>query len=105
MTTTTTTATQAYGETWYWDNRYSNEPGPFDWYQKYQTLAPIINLYVSRNNRILVVGCGNSGMLSRLRSTNELHLQNLRNTFCDSKGLHLENKRKTFQILSSISFG
>ncbi|KAI4335055.1 hypothetical protein L6164_013737 [Bauhinia variegata] len=55
-----TTATQAYGETWYWDNRYSNEPGPFDWYQKYQNLAPIINHYVPRNHRILVVGCGNS---------------------------------------------
>ena len=59
-----TTATQAYGESWYWDNRYSNEPGPFDWYQKYQTLAPIINLYVPRDHRILVVGCGNSGILA-----------------------------------------
>ncbi|XP_028767378.1 EEF1A lysine methyltransferase 4-like [Neltuma alba] len=59
-TTVTASATQAYGETWYWDNRYSNEPGPFDWYQKYQTLAPIMNLYVPRKHRILVVGCGNS---------------------------------------------
>ncbi|KAJ1393112.1 S-adenosyl-L-methionine-dependent methyltransferase [Sesbania bispinosa] len=50
-----TTGTQAYGEPWYWDNRYSNEPGPFDWYQKYLTLAPIINLYVPRNHLILVV--------------------------------------------------
>ncbi|XP_061368684.1 uncharacterized protein LOC133311623 [Gastrolobium bilobum] len=55
-----TTSTQAYGESWYWDNRYSNEPGPFDWYQKYLTLSPIINLYVPRNNPILVIGCGNS---------------------------------------------
>lgn len=56
-----TSGTQAYGEPWYWDNRYSNEPGPFDWYQKYPTLAPIINLYVSRSHPILVVGSGNSG--------------------------------------------
>ncbi|KAJ7955309.1 methyltransferase-like protein 13 [Quillaja saponaria] len=55
-----TTTTQAYGEPWYWDNRYANESGLFDWYQKYQTLAPLINLYVPRNYRILVVGCGNS---------------------------------------------
>ncbi|KAM5568592.1 hypothetical protein ABKV19_016241 [Rosa sericea] len=58
-TTTTTTQQQAYGEPWYWDNRYANESGAFDWYQKYQSLAPIINLYVPRH-RILVVGCGNS---------------------------------------------
>ncbi|KAH1232032.1 EEF1A lysine methyltransferase 4 [Glycine max] len=56
-----TTSTQAYGEPWYWDNRYSNEPGPFDWYQKYLTLAPIINLYVPPSHPVLVVGCGNSG--------------------------------------------
>ncbi|RZB90675.1 EEF1A lysine methyltransferase 4 [Glycine soja] len=50
-----TTSTQAYGEPWYWDNRYSNEPGPFDWYQKYLTLAPIINLYVPPSHPVLVV--------------------------------------------------
>lgn len=59
------TTTQAYGESRYWDNRYANESGSFDWYQKYQSLAPLINLYVPRHpnqhNRILVVGCGNSG--------------------------------------------
>ncbi|XP_027902473.1 EEF1A lysine methyltransferase 4 [Vigna unguiculata] len=55
-----TSSTQAYGEPWYWDNRYTNEPGPFDWYQKYITLAPIINLYVPPTQRILIVGCGNS---------------------------------------------
>ncbi|XP_031256348.1 EEF1A lysine methyltransferase 4 [Pistacia vera] len=50
-----------YGESWYWDNRYSHESGPFDWYQKYPALAPLINLYVPhRHQRILVVGCGNS---------------------------------------------
>ncbi|KAE9591073.1 hypothetical protein Lal_00021498 [Lupinus albus] len=56
----TTTGTQAYGEAWYWDNRYSNEPGSFDWYQKYPTLAPIINLYIPHSQHILVVGSGNS---------------------------------------------
>ncbi|QCE13202.1 endothelin-converting enzyme [Vigna unguiculata] len=59
-----TSSTQAYGEPWYWDNRYTNEPGPFDWYQKYITLAPIINLYVPPTQRILIVGCGNSGTFS-----------------------------------------
>lgn len=64
------TSTQAYGEPWYWDNRYSSESGPFDWYQKYPSLAPLINLYIPRHvhPRILVVGCGNSafseGMVS-----------------------------------------
>lgn len=52
--------TQAYGEPSYWDDRYKNESGPFDWYQKYPSLAPLINLYIPRHHRILVVGCGNA---------------------------------------------
>ncbi|KAJ8759791.1 hypothetical protein K2173_009892 [Erythroxylum novogranatense] len=56
------TSTQAYGEAWYWDNRYSNEPATFDWYQKYPSLAPLINLYAPcrLRPRVLVIGCGNS---------------------------------------------
>ncbi|XP_030539835.1 EEF1A lysine methyltransferase 4 [Rhodamnia argentea] len=60
MGTTTATATQAYGEPWYWDKRYETDSGPFDWYQKYRSLAPLVNLYVPRGDRVLVVGCGNS---------------------------------------------
>jgi len=58
-----TCSTQAYGEAWYWDKRYAHEPGPFDWYQSYSAMAPLINLYLPRSHRhhrILVVGCGNS---------------------------------------------
>ncbi|KAL6660828.1 hypothetical protein ACP70R_000212 [Stipagrostis hirtigluma subsp. patula] len=40
-------ASQAYGEAWYWDERYRKEAGPFDWYQKYPTLAPLLCLYVA----------------------------------------------------------
>lgn len=61
---TTTTTTQAYGESWYWDKRYANESGPFDWYQKYHSLEPLINLYIPRGRKVLVVGCGNSGNVS-----------------------------------------
>ncbi|XP_021889478.1 methyltransferase-like protein 13, partial [Carica papaya] len=55
------TTTQAYGEPWYWDNPLRHESGLFDWYQKYPSLSPLINLYIPhRHQRILVVGCGNS---------------------------------------------
>ncbi|XP_031396491.1 EEF1A lysine methyltransferase 4 isoform X2 [Punica granatum] len=61
MGTTAMATTQAYGEPWYWDKRYSGEWGPFDWYQKYPSLAPLVNLYIPRHRtKVLVVGCGNS---------------------------------------------
>ncbi|KAG8370587.1 hypothetical protein BUALT_Bualt14G0132600 [Buddleja alternifolia] len=57
---------QAYGEAWYWDNRYSQDPSSsaaaFDWYQKYTSLAPLLHLYIPPRHHqpILVIGCGNS---------------------------------------------
>uniref|UniRef100_A0A1J3JB52 Methyltransferase-like protein 13 n=1 Tax=Noccaea caerulescens TaxID=107243 RepID=A0A1J3JB52_NOCCA len=58
---TDTSTTQSYSEQWYWDDRYTNESEPFDWYQKYSSLAPLINLYVPlRDHPLLVIGCGNS---------------------------------------------
>ncbi|PUZ52283.1 hypothetical protein GQ55_6G257800 [Panicum hallii var. hallii] len=53
-------ASQAYGEAWYWDERYRKEAGPFDWYQKYPALAPLLRLYLAPHHSLLLVGCGNS---------------------------------------------
>lgn len=71
-TTAMAAATQAYGEPWYWDKRYESDSGPFDWYQKYGSLAPLVNLYVPHEDRVLVVGCGNSGTRSRGASERDL---------------------------------
>ncbi|KAH8943285.1 hypothetical protein BDL97_13G044000 [Sphagnum fallax] len=51
---------QAYGDETYWDNRYSQDAGTFDWYQRYAGLAPLINMYIPKQNKILMVGCGNA---------------------------------------------
>ncbi|XP_072981218.1 uncharacterized protein [Typha angustifolia] len=68
MTLGSSSGTHAYGEASYWDERYRRDSGPFDWYQKYAALAPLLDLYLSRSHRILLVGCGNSafgeGMVS-----------------------------------------
>ncbi|KAL2922283.1 EEF1A lysine methyltransferase 4 [Bienertia sinuspersici] len=52
--------TQSYGDPSYWDNRYNQEESPFDWYQKYSALAPLLHLLISPSQRTLVIGCGNS---------------------------------------------
>ncbi|RRT85915.1 hypothetical protein BHM03_00030748 [Ensete ventricosum] len=56
--------THAYGEPSYWDQRYQSDPGTFDWYQKYPSLAPLFDRYLLRHHRLLLVGCGNSGILT-----------------------------------------
>lgn len=51
---------QAYGDETYWDNRYLQDVGSFDWYQRYAGLAPLINMYCPRTGKVLMVGCGNA---------------------------------------------
>lgn len=54
---------QAYGDETYWDSRYSNETrGSFDWYQNYMGMSKLINLYLPKADKVLVVGCGNAGI-------------------------------------------
>jgi len=49
-----------YGKSSYWDERYTKDPEPFDWYQRYAGIRDLINQYVKREDVILMGGCGNS---------------------------------------------
>jgi len=49
-----------YGKTTYWDERYTKDPEPFDWYQRYSGVRDLVNQYVKREDVILMSGCGNS---------------------------------------------
>jgi hypothetical protein len=52
-----------YGEQAYWDQRYSEDNELFDWYQRYDTLQPVIHSVIKgrgKVDRVLHVGCGNS---------------------------------------------
>jgi hypothetical protein len=60
---------QAYGDETYWDSRYSNETrGSFDWYQNYMGMSKLINLYLPKTDKVLMVGCGNAGISLSLLS-------------------------------------
>ncbi len=44
----------------YWEERYTKDPEPFDWYQRYSGLKELINQYFKKADAILNVGAGNS---------------------------------------------
>jgi len=48
------------GKLQYWDERYTKDPEPFDWYQRYSGLKDLIAQYVKKDDTILMAGCGNS---------------------------------------------
>lgn len=49
-----------YGKTSYWDERYTKDPEPFDWYQRYSGISELLNKYVKKDDNILIAGAGNS---------------------------------------------
>lgn len=56
--------TYKYGDALYWDARYVEEGGAsFDWYQRYSALRPFVRKFVPASSRVLMVGCGNAGII------------------------------------------
>ena len=49
-----------YGKLEYWEERYSKRNDQFDWYQTYPNIKEIIQNNISKNAKILNIGCGNS---------------------------------------------
>jgi len=56
-----------YGKSTYWDERYTKDPEPFDWYQRYSGIKDKLRSYTKENDHILQLGCGNSSKFSHLR--------------------------------------
>jgi hypothetical protein len=56
----------------YWNLRYENEsPGhEFDWFKTFDDLAPWFQEYIEAENKIIMLGCGNSVWLTP--SSNEI---------------------------------
>ena len=49
-----------YGKAEYWEERYTRDAEPFDWYQRWSGVKDIVSQYISATQQILHVGCGNS---------------------------------------------
>mmetsp|Transcript_10428 Transcript_10428/g.28485 ORF Transcript_10428/g.28485 Transcript_10428/m.28485 type:complete len:274 (-) Transcript_10428:42-863(-) len=54
------TAEDTFSESSYWDNRFKEDPTPFEWYQRYHTIRPLLLHYLPRSEPILQVGMGTS---------------------------------------------
>lgn len=51
-----------YGKLEYWEERYSREVEPFDWYQRWTGVRQVFCEYINPSHHILHLGCGNSKM-------------------------------------------
>lgn len=91
-----------YGDKKYWEERYEEQKGTtFDWLEDYESIKPIIEKFgITKESRILSVGCGNSEFSEKMYDDGYIHNYNIdicqnvinymkeRNK--DKKGLHYE---------------
>ncbi|KAJ3676024.1 hypothetical protein LUZ60_003450 [Juncus effusus] len=91
--------THAYGEASYWDERYRKESGPFDWYQKYEALAPLLRLHLRPAHRILLAGCGNSVFGERMVDDGYQEVINV-----DISSVLIESMQKKYKDIPQLKY-
>jgi len=67
-----------YGKTEYWDERYTRDPEPFDWYQRWSGIRDIVGEYLkSKSASILNTGCGNSRLSEEMYEDGYTQIMNV----------------------------
>jgi len=80
---------QNYGDPKYWDKRYEKQDGMFDWLEDYNSLKPLIASLITKNDRILVLGCGNAEFSEQMYDDGFEKIDN-----CDISAIVIEKMKK-----------
>ena len=71
-----------YGDPTYWDQRYTNNKGSmFDWLEDYKSLRGILSKYMTKQSKILILGCGNANFSEDLYDDGYHNIWNIDMTF------------------------
>lgn len=66
-----------YGRAQYWDDRYTRDPEPFDWYQRWDGLKDVLTDVLAPEANVLVIGCGNSRLSEELYDEGYTNITNV----------------------------
>ncbi|PVG01922.1 S-adenosyl-L-methionine-dependent methyltransferase, partial [Serendipita vermifera] len=62
----------------YWDDRYTNDNGVFDWFRSFQDIQSIFEeLIPDKSSRILMLGCGNSTLSEEMYDAGYTNIVNI----------------------------
>ncbi len=66
-----------YASKLFWENEYKEDCSQYDWYVKYESLAPILRRIIKTEDKILHIGAGNSALAEELYKENYKHITNI----------------------------
>ncbi|CAD7949163.1 unnamed protein product [Amoebophrya sp. A120] len=84
-----------YGKQDYWDERYTRDPEPFDWYQRWSGIRDIIAPLLKPTSTILIVGAGNSRMAEEMFDEGFANITNIDSSAVAMKAMAEKYKDKT----------
>jgi ubiquinone/menaquinone biosynthesis C-methylase UbiE len=88
-----------YSKLEYWDDRYSKDSDPYDWYERYSDLTTILKEYMQPQHQILHIGCGNS------RLTEEMYNDNFHNiTSIDFSTVAIKQMIEKSKAMAELKF-
>ncbi|KAJ8421343.1 hypothetical protein Cgig2_018511 [Carnegiea gigantea] len=91
--------TYNYGDALYWDARYVQEAGSFDWYQRYSALRPFVRKYAPTSSRILMVGCGNAVMSEDMVKDGYEEIMNI-----DISSVAIDMMRRKYEHIPQLKY-
>lgn len=91
--------TYNYGDALYWDARYVQEAGSFDWYQRYSALRPFVRKYLPNSSRVLMVGCGNAVMSEDMVKDGYEDIMNV-----DISSVAIEMMRRKYEHIPQLKY-
>uniref|UniRef100_H2Z6S3 EEF1A lysine methyltransferase 4 n=1 Tax=Ciona savignyi TaxID=51511 RepID=H2Z6S3_CIOSA len=87
-----------YKEKEYWDHRYENEDS-YDWFKSYDDFKNVLKDHMDKNDKILILGCGNSPFSLDLYKDGYKNVTNV-----DYSTVCIENMKQKYQNLSEMSW-
>lgn len=91
--------TYNYGDAVYWDARYTQEGGSFDWYQRYAALRPFVRKYIPSSSRVLMVGCGNAVMSEDMVQDGYEDIMNI-----DISAVAIDMMRRKYEYIPQLKY-
>jgi len=83
-----------YGKSEYWEERYTRDPEPFDWYQRWAGLKDTLMEYVTPQNTILMLGAGNSRLSEEMYEEGFHNITNIDISLVVTKAMQEKYKDK-----------
>ncbi|XP_044488258.1 EEF1A lysine methyltransferase 4-like [Mangifera indica] len=92
-------STYSYGDALYWDTRYLQEAGSFDWYQRYSALRPLVRKNIPTSSRVLMVGCGNALMSEDMVKDGYEDIMNI-----DISAVAIETMKRKYEYIPQLKY-